>query len=160
MKPTSEIDDLLEPGVEARQPDLLPILSAAQERLGYLSRETLEAISQRLNLPVTTVYGVATFYDFRLQPRGKVHCEVCRGTACHLHGAETVLETFKRVLKINPGETTRDGQFSLDAVTCLGACAQAPVAAVGPQVHLRVKPGQVGEHLRAGGEQSKDNADV
>ncbi len=129
---------------EARREHLIPILQAVQDEFGYLSQASMLAIGRRLNLPVSKVYGVATFYNqFRFQPRGRVHCQVCRGTACHVKGSATVLEAIRQVLKIDPGQTSRDGQFSLEVVACIGACGLAPVVTMNGEFHASVTPDSV-----------------
>lgn len=134
---------------EARREQLIPILQAVQDHVGYLSRPAMEAIGRRLCLPVSKVYGVATFYNqFRFQPLGKVHCQVCRGTACHVKGSAAVLDALRQQLKIEPGQTTRDGGHSLEVVACLGACGLAPVVTVNGDFHAGVTPDGVGKILR------------
>ncbi len=134
---------------EARREQLIPILQAVQDHLGYLSRPAMEAIGQRLCLPVSKVYGVATFYNqFRFQPLGRVHCQVCRGTACHVKGSAAVLDALRQQLKIEPGQTARDGGHSLEVVACLGACGLAPVVTVNGDFHAGVTPDGVGKILR------------
>ena len=134
---------------EARREQLIPILQAVQEHLGYLSPPAMEAIGQRLQLPVSKVYGVATFYNqFRFQPLGKVHCQVCRGTACHVKGSAAVLEALRQHLKIEPGQTSRDGKHSLEVVACIGACGLAPVVTVNGDFHASVTPDSIRKVLK------------
>ena len=96
-------------------------------------------IGQHLRLPASKIYGVATFYNqFRFQPQGRNHVQVCRGTACHVKGSAAILEAVKRELKIDAGQTTRDGQFSLEVVACIGACGLAPVICVNGEFHAGV----------------------
>lgn len=138
---TLQADAVLDRFPEARREHLIPILQAVQDEFGYLSQANMLAIGRRLNLPVSKVYGVATFYNqFRFQPRGRVHCQVCRGTACHVKGSATVLEAIRQALKIDPGQTSRDGQFSLEVVACIGACGLAPVVTMNGEFHASVTP--------------------
>jgi NADH-quinone oxidoreductase E subunit len=133
------LDSILDRYPGARREHLIPILQAVQDEFGFLSRESMEGVGRRLKLPVSKVYGVATFYNqFRFQPRGQVHCQVCRGTACHVKGSAAVLETIKQQLKIEPGQTTRDGKYSLEVVACIGACGLAPVITVNGDFHASV----------------------
>jgi len=128
---------------------LIPILQEVQERLGYLSRESMVDIGRHLDLPVSKVYGVATFYNqFRFEPQGKVHCQVCRGTACHVKGSAKVLEALTKSLKVEPGHTTRDGKFSVEVVACMGACGLAPVLTVNGEVYARVNPDSTRKIIR------------
>ena len=134
-------ESVLEHYPDGRRESLISILQAAQDELGYISRDAVEKIGRRLNLPVTNVYGIATFYDqFRFRPAGKLHCQVCRGTACHVSGSAAVLESLKQVLKVEPGQTTRDGRYSLEVVNCIGACGLAPVVTTNGEFHASVTP--------------------
>ena len=120
---------------------LIPILQEVQEAQGYLSREAIAEIGRALHLPASKVFGVATFYNlFRFQPRGKYHVMVCRGTACHVKGSAKSLDMVTRALGIEPGQTTRDGLFSLEVVACMGACGLAPVVNLNGQFHAKVNP--------------------
>jgi NADH-quinone oxidoreductase subunit E len=111
--------------------DLIPILQEAQDELGYLSRETMLAISRRLRMPASSVLGVATFYaQFYLQPRGRHHLVVCRGTACHVRGSREIRESVEQKLGIRAGETTEDLLFSFETVACLGNCPLAPLLVI------------------------------
>jgi NADH-quinone oxidoreductase subunit E len=115
---------------------LIGILQDVQAKERYLPREALEYIAQRLNIPETEVYRLATFFTaFSLKPRGRHTCQVCMGTACHVRGAERLLETIKRELKVESGETTEDMRFTLETVNCLGACALGPIVVVDGEYH-------------------------
>jgi NADH-quinone oxidoreductase subunit E len=110
-----------------------------QEQEGYLSKEAVVTIAEYLNLPASKIYGVATFYNqFRFQPQGKYHIQVCRGTACHVKGSLAISERLQRELNIQPGETTRDGLFSLEVVACIGACGLAPVISINGEFHAKL----------------------
>lgn len=138
---------------------LIPILQDIQHEQGYLSREAVISIAAQLDLPVSKIYGVATFYNqFRFQAPGRFHIQVCRGTACHVKGSQTVLEAVKRELKIEPGQTTRDGLFSLEVVACIGACGLAPVIAVNGEFHASVQPEQIRKILNAYRKEARHNA--
>jgi NADH:ubiquinone oxidoreductase subunit E len=111
--------------------DLIPVLHDIQEEFNYLPKDELKIVAHRLNVPLTQVYSVATFYKgFSLEPLGVHHVRVCRGTTCHLHGGTRLQEGVSRRLGIEPGQTTPDGQFSLEGVKCVGKCGAAPVLAV------------------------------
>jgi len=141
---SNEIETILADYPQAKRDALIPILQEVQEKEGYLSKEAITRIGEYLNLPASKIYGVATFYNqFRFQPVGKLHVMVCRGTACHVRGSAKVLEAVKRELKIEPGETTRDGLFSLEIVACLGACGLAPVIAINGEFIAGVEPEKV-----------------
>jgi len=136
---TADINKVLERYPHANRDSLIPILQEVQDLHGYLSRESVVQIGRHLGLPASKIYGVATFYNqFRFQPQGRFHIQICRGTACHVKGSAALLETLVRELKIQPGETSRDGDFSLEVVACIGACGLAPVIVVNGQFHAGV----------------------
>ena len=140
----AEIEPILMKHPNAKRDSLIPILQEVQAVQGFLSREAITRIATHLNLPPSKVYGVATFYNqFRFQAPGKLHVQVCRGTACHVKGSAALLDATKRLLKIEPGQTARDGLFSLEVVACLGACGLAPVMCINGEFHAGVKPDAV-----------------
>jgi NADP-reducing hydrogenase subunit HndA len=121
--------------------ELINILHKTQGVFGYLPAELQELIAKELNISVAQVYGVVTFYSFfTMVPKGKHPISICLGTACYVRGADKVLDEFKRELKIQVGETTNDGKFSLSCLRCVGACGLAPVVMVGEKVYGRVSP--------------------
>jgi NADP-reducing hydrogenase subunit HndA len=121
--------------------ELINVLHKAQSIFGYLPAELQEVIAKELNVSVAHVYGVVTFYSFfTMIPKGKHPVSICLGTACYVRGAEKVLDEFKKELKINVGQTTADGKFSLSCLRCVGACGLAPVVMVGEKVYGRVSP--------------------
>ena len=135
------IDDILAAYPGADRDKLIPILQEVQRVQGHLSREAMMKVGRHLDLPASKVYGVATFYNqFRFQPVGRFHIQVCRGTACHVKGSAAVLDALRRYLKIDPGQTTRDGVFSLEVVACIGACGLAPVMCVNGEFHAKLTP--------------------
>lgn len=110
---------------------LVSILQDVQAELGYLAREALVEIGTGLDLPLSQVYGVATFFRaFSLTPRGRHLIDVCMGTACHVRGATNILETIEREAGIEPGGTSDDLRFSLETVNCVGACALGPIVII------------------------------
>lgn len=118
---------------------LIPILQDVQELEGYLSFDAMLKVSQKLKLPLSKVYGVASFYNqFKFKEPGKFHIQVCRGTACHVKGSLNILETLKRVLNIEVGFTTKDKLFSLEVVACVGACSLAPVICINGEYHAKL----------------------
>ena len=115
---------------------LVSILQDIQAEYNYLPKEALFDVSDNLGIPISQVYGVATFYRaFSLIPRGRHLIQVCLGTACHVRGAPRVLEAIERKLKIKAGETTADKEYSLTTVNCLGACALGPVVVIDQEYH-------------------------
>jgi len=124
--------------------ELINILHAAQGIFGYLPMEVQQIVADNLNIPVSRVYGVVTFYSFfSMTPKGKYPISVCLGTACYVRGAEKILSEFKRQLEINVGEVTPDGLFSLDCLRCVGACGLAPVAMIDGKVYGRLTPSKI-----------------
>jgi bidirectional [NiFe] hydrogenase diaphorase subunit len=120
---------------------LLEVLNAAQEVFGYLSRDLLIYVSTQLNVPMSQVYGVATFYHlFTFEPQGEHNCIICKGTACHVKGADRLIEALSEEFEITAGETTPDGLFSLTIARCLGSCGLAPVIVLDGQVYGKETP--------------------
>ncbi|UQZ90884.1 NADH-quinone oxidoreductase subunit NuoE [Deltaproteobacteria bacterium Smac51] len=127
---------------------LIPVLQAAQEIYSYLPVPVLEAIADRLEVPISQVYGVVTFYaQFHLDPRGKHIVRTCQGTACHVRGAGKILDALKENLGVAPGKATDDLQFTLETVACIGACGLAPVIMVDHDTHGRLTPDNIPEIL-------------
>jgi NADH:ubiquinone oxidoreductase subunit E len=111
---------------------LISILQDVQTQYNYLPREALERVSARLDIPLGQIFAVATFFKaFSLKPRGKHIVSVCTGTACHVKGASEILGKLSRHLGVEPGQTTPDGQFTLETVRCVGCCSLAPVVVIG-----------------------------
>ena len=141
MAVVKSVESILEGHPGAGRDHLIPILQEIQEAEGYLSKASITRVGEELRLPASKIFGVATFYNmFRFQPRGTYHVMVCRGTACHVKGSKRVLDMVTKTLKIEPGETSRDGQFSLEVVACMGACGLAPVVNINGQFYAKVTP--------------------
>lgn len=120
------------------------ILEDLQQRCRYLPEQALRLVAGELGLPLSQLYGVATFYAaFSLEPRGEHLISVCHGTACHIKGARQLTERLESELHTRPGHTTRDGQYTLQTVRCLGCCSLAPVFSVDGHVYGRMKPDAV-----------------
>ena len=123
---------------------LMPIMQRAQDIFGYLPEEVQNYIAKELDIPVSDIYGVATFYaQFNLEPKGKYIISVCMGTACYVKGSQAVLDKLEEVLGVPAGRTTADGLFTLNATRCLGACGLAPVIMVNDDVYGRLTPAQI-----------------
>lgn len=128
--------------------NLIPILQRAQQELGYLPEEAMQAIAGFLHLSGSTVYSISTFYThFRLTPSGRKVVRVCRGTACHVRGGAHILRDIERRLGIKPGDTTADREYSLETVACVGACALAPVMIINDDVYGRMTTTDAGKAL-------------
>ena len=116
--------------------NLIQMLNEVQEHYGYVPMKAQKALSEFLNVPMAEVYGVVTFYSrFTLKPKGKYNIAVCLGTACYVKGSQKIMDRLKERLKIEPGETTSDGKFSIEETRCVGACGLAPVFTVNGEVY-------------------------
>ena len=128
---------------------LVDILQDIQTETGYLPKEVLEETARGLDIPISRVYSVATFFKaFGLKPRGRYLVNVCMGTACHVRGAVRVMEKIEEELGIKRGETTPDLKFTLETVNCLGACALGPIVVVGEDYHGEMTPENVSSVLK------------
>lgn len=126
----------------------MPVLQAAQEIFGYLPEEVQIIVAKGLDLPLSEIYGVSSFYaQFTMNPKGRYQISICLGTACYVKGAADILAAVEQKLSIKTGGITKDGKFSLDACRCVGACGLAPVMMVGSDVYGRLTPDQVGAIL-------------
>lgn len=118
---------------------LIMILSDIQKEFGYVPLEVQELVSKRTGISVAEIYGVVTFYSFfSLEPKGKYVIGVCLGTACYVKGAQQISDQFCEILGIQPGQTTKDGLFTLDSLRCIGACAAAPAVTINGRIYARV----------------------
>ena len=116
--------------------NLIKILNDVQEKCGYIPENAQREISEYLQMPMAEIYGVITFYSrFTLNPKGKYHIAVCLGTACYVKGSQKIFDRLKERLKIEEGQTTKDGLISIEATRCVGACGLAPVFTVNNEVH-------------------------
>jgi NADH-quinone oxidoreductase subunit E len=128
---------------------LIQILLEIQAERHWLPKEVLETVSDRLHVPFTRVLHIATFYKaFSLVPKGRHEIHVCMGTACHVRGADRVLDSVQNLTGIKPGETDLDMKFSLETVNCLGCCALGPVMEVGGKAHGKVTPASTADVLK------------
>ena len=125
---------------------LMMILSDIQKEYGYVPIEVQELVSEKTGISVAEIYGVVTFYSFfSLKPKGKYVIGCCIGTACYVKGAQQVIDEFCEILGIEPGETTDDGMFTIDALRCIGACGIAPAVTINGTVYPKMKVNQVQE---------------
>ena len=135
----ARIDGILERFPQIKRNALIPLLQAFQDEFGYISEEAIARIGAYLSLPASKVYGLATFYNqFSFTPRGEYHITLCNGTSCHMGGAGELLNEITKILEIGDGETTRDRLFSLEVVSCIGACGQSPVMAINGEYFAEV----------------------
>ncbi|SKA94473.1 NAD(P)-dependent iron-only hydrogenase diaphorase component iron-sulfur protein [Caloramator quimbayensis] len=146
----NEKDDRLEKALEIINSykdvkgGLMPVLQQIQNIYGYLPEDVLKKVSDELNIPMSEIYGVATFYSFfSLKPKGEHIIRVCLGTACYVKGAQQIIDKISEELNVEVNDTTKDGKFTLEATRCLGACGLAPVMMIDSKVYGRLTPDDV-----------------
>ena len=128
---------------------LMPIMQRAQEIFGYLPEEVQIMVAEGLDIPLSEVYGVASFYaQFSMNPKGRYQISVCLGTACYVKGSGDIYDKLKELLEIDGGECTADGKFSLEACRCIGACGLAPVLTVNEDVYGRLTVDDIDDILK------------
>ena len=146
---STEINTILKNYKPGKREDLIPILQAIQEDMGYLSEEAIVQVGGFLGLSTTKIFGLATFYDrFRFIPSGKIQIRICNGTSCFLNGSQAVINKIKEETGVIPGQTTRDGNFSYEIVSCMGGCHNGPLMNVNGEYHLHVKAEQLPELIK------------
>lgn len=134
-----KVEEILERYSHAGADSLIPILQDIQDEMGYLTEEAIETIGRSLGIASSKIYGLATFYNqFRFQPRGRCHIQVCHGTSCHLMGASTLIEQLEKRLKVKAGQTSRNGAFSLEVIPCMGVCAHSPAIQVNGKFYSKL----------------------
>ena len=134
-----------------KKDEIIPVLQAIQDQYGYIPEEAMLDIARFLRVPESRVFGVATFYaQFRFTPIGENRIMVCRGTACHVKGVTKILEEVERELDIKEGETTADGQYSLETDACIGCCSLAPCIMVNKKVEANMTPKKVAKLFKKG----------
>lgn len=142
---------------EASSANLIPVLQDIQDEFNYLPKDELKVVASRLQVPLTQVYSVATFFKmFSLEPKGRHQVRVCLGTACHLRGGQRLVETVSRRLGVETGHATEDLQFSLETVGCLGSCAQAPLMMIDNKYFGRMSVDKVPKILKPYKKQDQD----
>ncbi len=130
--------------------NLLAMLKAEQRKSGYLSEEFIAEMAKSLTIPISEVYGVATFYTFlSTKPLGRNVIRVCKSVPCYLKNSQMIIESLEKELGISPGETTPDGRFSLELVNCIGACDKAPAMLVNNDVHGNLTPRKIVQILNS-----------
>lgn len=131
------------------QENLLVLLKEAQNKFGYLPEECIVEMAESLDMSLSDVYGVATFYSFlSTKPQGRNIIRICKSIPCFLKDCQTIIETIEREIGIKPGETTPDGKFSLQLTNCIGACGKAPAMMVNNDVHVDLTPGEISQILK------------
>jgi NADH:ubiquinone oxidoreductase subunit E len=146
---STEVNTILKNYKPGKREDLIPILQAIQEDLGYLSEEAIVMVGSFLGLSTTKIYGLATFYDrFRFIPSGKINIRICHGTSCFLNGSQAIINKIKEETGVVSGQTTRDGNFSYEIVSCMGGCHNGPLINVNGEYHIHVKAEQLPELIK------------
>ena len=131
---------------EGKPEDIIEALHKVQDTYGYISDDAQRVLSKYLNVPMSDIYGIITFYSrFKLKPKGKYNIQVCLGTACYVKGSKSIMEAFEKELGIKCGDITPDGMFSLEEVRCIGACGLAPAIVVNDEVYGKMTTTMVKE---------------
>ena len=140
----NSLESILSKYKSGRREDLIPLLQEIQEENGLISEDAIVKVGNLLGMSTTKIYGLATFYDqFRFIPKGKIHLKICHGTTCFLNGSQAIIKRIKDELDIEPGQTTRDGSFSYEIVSCLGGCNNGPVIYVNGDYYNHIKAEQL-----------------
>ena len=154
--PSQTLEQILE-GRRSQPNQLIEVLQDIQQNHGYIPREAMQIVSQALGVPLIEVYRVASFYKaFRLKPSGKHILTMCTGTACHVRGADLLLDHAISQLGIKPGEVTTDGLFSIEHVNCLGACALGPIVTENGSYHHHMTPAKLRKLIETLRHQAKE----
>ena len=141
---STDLDIILKKYKQGKREDLIPLLQEIQEDLGYISEEAIVRVGSFLGLSTTKIYGLATFYDrFRFIPSGKIQIRICNGTSCFLNGSQAIINKIKEETGVLPEQTTRDGNFSYEIVSCIGGCHNGPLINVNGEYHTHVKAEQL-----------------
>ncbi len=139
-----ELDNIIEKDFGQDKENLIMILQAIQRHYNYLPRPALNYLATKIGIPMSQIYGVATFYStFSLEPRGRNIISICLGTACHVRGGNRVNDKLEELLKIGDGQTTEDKRYTLESVRCIGCCSLGPVVKINEDMHGRIGSGEV-----------------
>ncbi|MGB9500031.1 MAG: NADH-quinone oxidoreductase subunit NuoE [Dissulfuribacterales bacterium] len=139
-----ELDDIIVKDFGQDKENLIMILQAIQKRYNYLPKPALNYLASKINIPISQIYGVATYYStFSMKPRGRNIISTCRGTACHVRGAEKIREKIEKALGVSEGETTPDDSFTLETVRCLGGCSLGPMIKINDDMYGRLSSDQI-----------------
>ena len=143
-----ELDNIIEEDFNNDKENLIMIIQAIQKRYNYLPKPALTYLSTSIGVPLSQIYGVASFYStFSLKPRGRNIISICLGTACHVRGGERVRERIQDTLNIDDGETTEDKRFTFETVRCIGCCSLGPVVKINEDMHGHISSDKVNNIL-------------
>ena len=144
-----DLDIILKKYKQGKREDLIPLLQDIQEDAGFLSEEAIIKVGGFLGMSTTKIFGLATFYDrFRFFPSGKIHIRVCHGTSCFLNGSQGIINKLSEETGILEGQTSRDGNFSFEIVSCMGGCHNGPMINVNGEYHIHIKAEQLPELIK------------
>ena len=139
-----ELDNIIVKDFRNDKENLIMILQAIQNRYSYLPEPALNYLAAKIHVPISKIYGVATFYaTFKLKPRGRNVISVCRGTACHVRGSQKVFDTVEKELNVSDGDTTDDNRFTLETVRCIGGCSLGPMVKINDDMLGRISSEQI-----------------
>ena len=145
----SELNAILENYQFVQRENLIPILQDIQEAFGFLSEEAIVKVGKYLDIPTSQIYGLATFYNqFRFEPKGKYHIKICNGASCHVNYNAILIRELQKQLGIQNNEVTRDGMFSLEETTCMGACGSGPILCVNEKYYTNVDVKKLAEIIK------------
>lgn len=146
---STDLDIILKKYKQGKREDLIPLLQEIQDTAGYLSEEAIVKTGSFLGLSTTKIYGLATFYDrFRFIPTGKIRISICNGTSCFLNGSQSIINKVKEETGVLAGQTTRDGNFSYEIVSCMGGCCNGPIINVNGKYYTHIKTDQLPELIK------------
>jgi NADH-quinone oxidoreductase subunit E len=146
---SADLDIILKKYKQGKREDLIPLLQDIQDHLGYLSEEAIVKTGSFLGLSTTKIFGLATFYDrFRFIPSGKIQIRICHGTSCFLNGSQAIINKIREETGVMPGQTSRDGNFSYEIVSCMGGCCNGPVINVNGQYYTHIKAEKLPELIK------------
>ena len=146
---SADLDIILKKYKQGKREDLIPLLQEIQDYIGYLSEEAIVKTGSFLGLSTTKIFGLATFYDrFRFIPSGKIQIRICHGTSCFLNGSQAILNKIREETGVMPGQTSRDGNFSYEIVSCMGGCCNGPVINVNGQYYTHIKAEKLPELIK------------
>jgi NADH-quinone oxidoreductase subunit E len=146
---SADLDIILKKYKQGKREDLIPLLQEIQDHLGYLSEEAIVKTGSFLGLSTTKIFGLATFYDrFRFIPSGKIQIRICHGTSCFLNGSQAIINKIREETGVMPGQTSRDGNFSYEIVSCMGGCCNGPVINVNGQYYTHIKAEKLPELIK------------
>jgi NADH:ubiquinone oxidoreductase subunit E len=146
---SKDIEVIIKKYKPGRREELIPLLQEIQDEQGHLSEEAIVRVGSHVGLSTTKIFGLATFYDqFKFVPSGKVCIKICNGTSCFLNGSQAVVNKIREETRLPAGQTSRDGNFSYEIVTCMGGCNNGPVISINGEYNTYVKPEQIPDLIR------------